>query len=988
MYNHKIKRGVNMEEFLVSALIDLIIELGKGAFSGIKGKIKIYFIKKKLKENIFNEILKKYGDMCFYNDLDHFLTNNDVICSIIRNCYDTSIPEYKSKSQMITYYVQLFVEQHPKYKRYHYEVKNIIQKYFDVIYRSLNKSNNDDIRIVGNIAKELSAELSSELQDIKLMIGTLDKKIDGISNVSETVEDIIFIDDYRTHLLCLYPTYPADQYIERKIYPRDESDKKTDALDILLNEKNILVLGEAGYGKTYEAITLIQKACSNENTRNLIPVFLPLQEYGLLYLDIISGIKHKLSPFSEGDIDKIIETKLRNGEFLLVFDGIDDISQDIFRTKFHVDFKNLSAQYNNNYFFVTSRFNRYNGELGEKQQYNLTGINEQIIREELRKEEIYADIPQHYYELFSNPFFLSVGKAVLKKNASRTIFNRSKLFEELFQKLYGGTSQQSTQVENIPLTYSDAINILGNLAFHTFLTPSYSYMEFDQQISKIVNENKVNVVNSFVCSGLFKIQDKVNFAHKLLKEYCAAYYLIQNFPLSENLDMYLNLIEKDEWKEVFIFAGGIFTNSQLQDDFLDFVMEYNFPLYVECVKAKSDIVQLEYSNNTNRILSQIFKTYRFIVTRYFKPIERCFDPIPSREFFNEKENKKIGIIGCLSEDKKHLSYWFDFIQKSENNVQCITEQELKDCYADSEKSAILHRRDFSSYGINMELSGLTVESGRNIAIDIIKKRLNNLIENRHLIESKFLLCERISYYQKKLKILRGIDNLVEMQTIVDGIINEALATSPNMVGYSYNGVELFSLRDLLHCLNQANIKLEEHILPREDVLPPSNGAHFIWDSYSKEQKERRLSMFFHYHEISYLDMVEYNFPNLKRYFKRFNDAPYQVIVEINHKEDVEPHDFYSQPLVHYYYIASPTSDIPLPEIRRVNEDEFTSHDVIFKIIRESYEMQGRTANRLSTASTGFTITTTSRHSGSNSPLAEYVYDSIKESLSEIFGPLR
>ena len=114
-----------MEDFLASAVIDLIIELSKGAFSGIKGKIKIYFIKKKLKENIFNEILQKYGDKCFYNDLDHFLTNNDVICSIIRNCYDTSVSEYKSKSQMITYYVQLYVEQHPKYSRYHYEIKNI-----------------------------------------------------------------------------------------------------------------------------------------------------------------------------------------------------------------------------------------------------------------------------------------------------------------------------------------------------------------------------------------------------------------------------------------------------------------------------------------------------------------------------------------------------------------------------------------------------------------------------------------------------------------------------------------------------------------------------------------------------------------------------------------------------------------------------------------------------------------------------------------------
>lgn len=978
-----------MEDFLASALTDLIIEFGKGSFSGIKGKIKIYFIKKKLKENIFNEILQKYGDRCFYNDLDHFLTNNDVICSIIRNCYDMSVSEYKSKSQIITYYVQLYVEQHPKYSRYHYEIKNIIQKYFEVIYCSLNKSNNDDTRIVCNIAKELSAELSSELQDIKLMIGNLDKKLDGMSNGSEMVVNKIFIDDYHKHLLCLYPRYPAAQYIERKIYPKDESDKKTDALDILLKEKNILVLGEAGYGKTYEAITIIQKACSNDIARNLIPIFLPLQEYGLLYSDIIGGIKYKLTPFAEGDVDKLIENRLKNGDFLLVFDGIDDIVEDVFRTKFHIEFKNLSVQYSNNYFFVTSRFNRYNGELGEKQQYYLTGINEQTIRRELQKEGIFVNIPRHYYELFSNPFFLSIGKSVLKQIANRAIFNRSKLFEELFQKLYGGTSQQSGKTESIPLTYSDAIKTLGNLAFHTFSKPSYSYMEFDQQISKIINENKISVINSFVCSGLFKIEDKVIFTHKLLKEYCTAYYLIHNFPLSESLDMYLDLIEKDEWKEVFIFAGGIFANSQLQDDFLDFVMEHNFPLYVECVKAKSDIIELEDSNNTKRILTQIFKTYRFIVTRYFKPIEGSFDPIPSREFDEEEEEtKKIGIVGCLSEDKKHLNYWFDFVPDSENDVQCLTEQQLKDCYSDFEKKSIFHRRNFCSYGVNMELSGFCEESGRNIAIDLIKNRLKSLIDNRQLIESKYLLCERVSNYQKKLKLLKGIDNLAEMQSIVDEKINEALESSPHMMGYRYNGVDIVPLQSLLHYLNQDNTNFGEHILPREDVPFPSSGSCFVWDLYSKEQKELRIAKFFYYHEISYLDMVEYNFPSLKRYFQRFNDAPYQVIVEINHKEDVESSDRYSEPLIHYYYIASATNDIPLPIIKRVNEEEFSSHDEIIKIIRNSYEKQGRTARRLSTSSTGFTFTTISRRTGANTPLSEYVYDSIKESLSEIFGSLR
>ena len=177
-------------------------------------------------------------------------------------------------------------------------------------------------------------------------------------------------------------------------------------------------------------------------------------------------------------------------------DGIDDISQENYRTKFYAEFNNFAAQYNDNYFFITSRFNRYHGELGEQKQYFLTALNKETLQKELRTEGIAVDIPQQYYVLFSNPFFLSVGKSVLKKSTNRDIFNRSRLFEELFQKLYGGMPQQGKFSDNVPLTYHDAQNILGDFAYHTFSQPSYSYTEFDQQLSKIVPENKMRIISS------------------------------------------------------------------------------------------------------------------------------------------------------------------------------------------------------------------------------------------------------------------------------------------------------------------------------------------------------------------------------------------------------------------------------------------------------------------------------------------------------------
>lgn len=188
----------------------------------------------------------------------------------------------------------------------------------------------------------------------------------------------------------------------------------------------------------------------------LIPVLIPLQEYGLLYTDIVGAIKYKIAPFYDGEIDKFIGHQLREGKFLLIFDGIDDITQDDYHTKFYADFINFAAQYNSNYFFVTSRFNRYHGELGEQKQYLLTALSAQTVRQELQNEGIIVDIPQQYYTLFSNPFFLSVGKSVLKQSPNRDIFNRSRLFEELFQKLYGGIFPQGQFAGTLPLTYHEA----------------------------------------------------------------------------------------------------------------------------------------------------------------------------------------------------------------------------------------------------------------------------------------------------------------------------------------------------------------------------------------------------------------------------------------------------------------------------------------------------------------------------------------------------
>ena len=52
-----------------------------------------------------------------------------------------------------------------------------------------------------------------------------------------------------------------------------------------------------------------------------------------------------------------------------------------------------------------------------------------------------------------------------------------------------------------------------------------------------------------------------------------------------------------------------------------------------------------------------------------------------------------------------------------------------------------------------------------------------------------------------------------------------------------------------------------------------------------------------------------------------------------------------------------------------------------------FEVQ-HTRNHITTTRTGFTFTTTSRRTGGDDPLSDYVYSSIKESLEDVFGSMR
>ena len=141
------------------------------------------------------------------------------------------------------------------------------------------------------------------------------------------------------------------------------------------------------------------------------------------------------------------------------------------------------------------------------------------------------------------------------------------------------------------LSYAEIFSILGKFVFETFNQSCYRTIEFDRYITDNVQstESKLYMISTLLNSGLFIVRDTISFSHKLFKEYFAAYYLIREYPLSDSLDIYKQLVANESWQEVLIFSAGMFDSITEQDAFLDFIMHTNLKLYVECVNAKSDL---------------------------------------------------------------------------------------------------------------------------------------------------------------------------------------------------------------------------------------------------------------------------------------------------------------------------------------------------------------------------------------------------------------
>ena len=225
----------------------------------------------------------------------------------------------------------------------------------------------------------------------------------------------------------------------------------------------------------------------------------------------------------------LLQDWLKTGKMLVIFDGIDDIGKSEAKERFILEVNDFISRYNHNYYLLTSRHNRHQERINVENKYYLSKIDEITVRRALQEAGIHTEIPRSYYDLFSNPFFLAIGKKILKEESKKKYFNRSSLFAELFHQLYDGAEHGVNNCDDCALSSNEVLQIIGRFAYENFAKSTYAYMFFDQKVGELIKTDKRKAISLMISSGVFRCnKDSIVFSHKLIKEYCAASYIANN----------------------------------------------------------------------------------------------------------------------------------------------------------------------------------------------------------------------------------------------------------------------------------------------------------------------------------------------------------------------------------------------------------------------------------------------------------------------------
>ncbi|MGB5823181.1 MAG: SMEK domain-containing protein [Proteocatella sp.] len=566
-----------------------------------------------------------------------------------------------------------------------------------------------DIIDVEDIIKELNGKETGVLKDIaNFLKNELSSEIEDCNNQTIDINQIQERKiNYLENLKHVYIKEVKSIFLDRE-FKVDKTNIDID--EIVKSDQNFLILGEPGAGKTY-CINRIIHEISNSNNLEIIPVYIKLSGYGYSYNTVEDRIFSILSKYLIVEDKNDVDTLLRTGKLILLLDGLDEVRDEYYEDCLS-ELKDKMNYNPLNKYIISCRDNMYFNELDNfLKKVELQDLTTEQISEYLKTfcGINFFDITANQYELFKNPLLLNIAIEVINENEGIIPLNRSKMFNKYIEYLCRTWGKVKGLIRKQELSYIEVILFLSKIAFNQFDKPYLSLIDIQSLIKKEFNSKNINdICNQILNIGIlkYKSESEIYFVHKTFKEYLAGIFVVGVAEEKRELNILERIINKKQYHEVIIFASGLFNNWEIQNEFLDFILERNFPLYVECIKGKNDmndyLLTIDIDDYSNLYMNILVNSYEKIINKYFPQIKHLF--VPFNGCRDKYDHTEIAIIGQLSEDRRNIYYSYISKDKDEKKVLKALPEKIKNYHVDKQSTR------YQIHSIDLELSNLMADS--------------------------------------------------------------------------------------------------------------------------------------------------------------------------------------------------------------------------------------------------------------------------------------
>jgi predicted NACHT family NTPase len=456
----------------------------------------------------------------------------------------------------------------------------------------------------------------------------------------------------RLELQELLQSYSLENYDRFSLSRVQEA--RVPALDAVDKYAKLMILGKPGAGKTTFLKHLALQCVEGNFKPHLIPLFITLKCFSEAdkqpsLVDYIIQLfkKYSIEPDTKINSTTHVEFLLRQGRFLILLDGLDEVKESDSKRSLQ-QIQDFSSQFAKNIFVITCRIAAKEYTFEKFTEVEVSDFNDQQIstftqqwfhskNDPVKAANLITKLNQEpgIRELASSPILLTL-LCLVFENSGSFPSNRSELYKEgldiLLKKWDAARNIQRDWVYQ-SLSLKRKEDLLSQIALDTFEKGNYFFKQKEveryitQYIRNLPNvsmeEEALQLDGEAVLKsieaqhGLFveRARGIYSFSHLTFHEYFAA-RKIANSANSTNLILNLAIyVTEKRWREVFLLTFGMLENS----DFLVEAMKNQIDLILE----KEDVSQksLQQYYDANKLLIECLNSDCYVSREVRESIE-------------------------------------------------------------------------------------------------------------------------------------------------------------------------------------------------------------------------------------------------------------------------------------------------------------------------------------------------------------------------------